>query len=396
MNKRSFQTRAVHAGERVKGADFTPVAAPIYPTVGYLYDSMDDTDAVLGGTRPGFVYTRYANPTTSAFEEAIANLENAEAAQAYGSGMAALHAAILGADAKAESTIVAALDLYGATFSLLRGLMSTLGMTIRLIDATDHHAVSDALTQTGSTLLLVETISNPLLKIADIPALAKIAHQHNAALLVDNTFASPYLYNPLKHGADYSIHSATKYIGGHGDVTAGVIATSFERKKKLFELGKMTGGILGPFEAWLALRGVKTLPLRMKAQCANAMQIAEWLTQHPRVAKVNYPGLESHKQHSLASQLFEGKGFGGMISFEIKDANKSAVFRFMEKLSLFLPATTLGDVYSLVLHPMTASHRSLTPEERAKVGIADGLVRISCGIESAEDLIGDLDQALGA
>jgi cystathionine gamma-synthase/methionine-gamma-lyase len=392
---KSFQTRAVHAGEHVQGVDFTPVTTPIYPTVGYVYESMDDTDAVLGSTRPGYVYTRYANPTTSAFENAVASLEGAEAAQAYGSGMAAIHAALLAAGARAGSTVVAALDLYGATFSLLRGLMTTLGVHIRLVDAVNLDAVESALKETGAVVVLVETISNPLLKIANVPALAKIAHAHNAALIVDNTFASPYLFNPLAHGADYAMHSATKYISGHGDVVAGVVATSLENKKKLFELNKLTGGILGPFEAWLALRGLKTLPLRVRTQCANALQAAEWLGKHPRIARVNYPGLKTHSQNALANELFGGKGFGGVLSFEIANADKAAAFRFMEKLQLCQTATTLGDIYSLVLHPATASHRSLTPAERAQIGITDGLVRLSCGIESAEDILGDLEQALG-
>jgi cystathionine gamma-synthase/methionine-gamma-lyase len=249
--------------------------------------------------------------------------------------------------------------------------------------------------ETKPVCLLVETISNPLLKVADVPALAALAHRFGALLLVDNTFASPYLFNPLKHGADFVIHSATKYLSGHGDVLAGVIATSAEHKTKLFELNKLVGGVLGPFEAWLALRGLKTLPLRVGQQCHNALHVAEWLHSHPRVKKVNYPGLTGHPQHSLAERLFEGKGFGGVLSFEIEGADKSQIYRFMEALNICLPATTLGDIYSLVLHPATSSHRSLTAEERARVGIPDGLVRLSAGIESADDILADLESALG-
>jgi cystathionine gamma-synthase/methionine-gamma-lyase len=241
--------------------------------------------------------------------------------------------------------------------------------------------------------LLVETISNPLLKVADVPALAALAHRYGASLLVDNTFASPYLFNPLKHGADFVIHSATKYLSGHGDVLAGVVATSAENKAKLFELNKLVGSVLGPFEAWLALRGLKTLPLRMEQQCRNAMRVAEWLCSHPRVRKVNYPGLADHPQHPLAKQLFGGKGYGGVLSFEIEDADQAKVFRFMEALTICLPATTLGDIYSLILHPATSSHRGLTPEERARIGIPDGLLRISTGIESVDDLLADLEGA---
>lgn len=394
LSDKSFQTRAVHAGERVPPADYTPVSSPIWPTVGYLYESMDDLDAVFDGTKRGQVYLRYSNPTVEAFESAIADLEVAEAAQAYGSGMAAIHASLLAAGVKSGTSVVAALDVYGATFSLLRSLFKSLGANVRMVNVTDHAEVEAALKETGAVVLYVESISNPLLKVADIPTLAGLAHRHGASLLVDNTFASPYLFNPLKHGTDFTIHSATKYISGHGDVLAGVVATSKENKNKLYELNKLVGGVLGPFEAWLALRGLKTLPLRMKQQCQNAQRVAEWLAKHPRVKKVNYPGLSDHPQHKLAKSLFDDKGYGGVLSFEIDKADKAQIYRFMESLTICLPATTLGDVYSLVLHPATSSHRSLTAEERARVGIPDGLVRLSAGIESAEDILSDLESAL--
>jgi cystathionine gamma-synthase/methionine-gamma-lyase len=394
ISVKSFQTRAVHAGERVPPADYRPVSTPIWPTVGYLYDSMDDLDAVFAGSKHGQIYLRYSNPTVEAFETAVADLEMAEAAQAYGSGMAAIHASLLAAGVKAGTSVVAALDVYGATFSLLRSLFDSLGVTVRMVNVTDHAEVETALKETGAVVLYVESISNPLLKVADIPALAGLAHRHGASLLVDNTFASPYLLNPIGHGTDFVIHSATKYLSGHGDVLAGVVATSKENKGKLFDLNKLVGGVLGPFEAWLALRGLKTLPLRMKQQCQNAQRIAEWLTKHPRISKVNYPGLAVHPQHELAKSLFEDKGYGGVLSFEIDGADKAQVYRFMESLTVCLPATTLGDVYSLVLHPATSSHRSLTAEERARVGIPDGLVRLSAGIESVEDILSDLESAL--
>ncbi len=368
--RKTFQTRAVHAGERSPTPDYTPVVTPIWPTVGY------------------------ATPTVSAFEAAVASLEGAEAAQAYSSGMAAIHASLLAAGAKAGGSVVAALDLYGATYTLLRSLLDSLGVNICMVDVSNLDEVEAALKETHPVLLLAETISNPLLKVANVPSLADLAHRHGASLLVDNTFASPYLFNPIQHGADYVMHSATKYLSGHGDVLAGVVATSAENKSRLYELNKLVGSVLGPFEAWLALRGLKTLPLRMGQQCKNARQVAEWLRSQPRVSKVNYPGLAGAPQHDLAERLFEGKGSGGVLSFEIKGADKSMVYRFMESLNLCLPATTLGDIYSLVLHPATSSHRGLTPEERARIGIPDGLVRLSAGIESAEDILADLESAL--
>jgi cystathionine gamma-synthase/methionine-gamma-lyase len=393
LSHRTFQTRAVHAGERMPAADYTPVATPIWPSVSYLYESMDDIDAVFAGAKQGYVYLRYTSPTVSAFEAAVASLEGAEAAQAYSSGMAAIHACLLAAGAKAGTSVVAALDLYGATYTLLRTLLDSLGVNARMVDVANLGEVENALEETHPVLLLVETISNPLLKVADVPSLAALAHRYEASLLVDNTFASPYLFNPLKEGADYVIHSATKYLSGHGDVLAGVVATSAQNKSKLFELNKLVGSVLGPFEAWLALRGLKTLPLRVHQQCDNALKVARWLTAQPRVAKVNYPGLVDHPQHDLASRLFEGKGNGGVLSFEIKDADKAGVYRFMESLTVCLPATTLGDIYSLILHPATSSHRGLTVEERMRIGIPDGLVRLSTGIESAEDILADLESA---
>ena len=396
LSHRSFQTRAVHAGERAPAADFTPVSTPIYPSVGYLYGSMDDVDAVFAGTKPGYVYSRYATPTVTAFEAAVASLEGAEAAQAYSSGMAAIHASLLAAGARDGTTVVAALDVYGATFTLISNLLASLGVNARMVDVSNLDEVEMAVDETHPALLFAETISNPLLKVADVPALAELAHRHGAALLVDNTFASPYLYNPLRNGADYVIHSVTKYLSGHGDVLGGVVATSLENKNRLFEQNKLIGSVLGPFEAWLALRGLKTLPLRMAQQCHNAQRVAEWLRSHPRVANVHHPSLPDHPQHELAERLFAGKGSGGVLSFAIKDADRAAVYRFMESLTLCLPATTLGDIYSLILHPATSSHRGLTPEERARIGIPDNLVRLSTGIESVEDILADLETALSS
>lgn len=394
LSSKTFQTRAVHAGERTPPPDYTPVATPIWPAVGYLYESMDDVDAVFDGSKQGYVYLRYASPTLTAFESAVASLEGAEAAQAYSSGMAAIHASLLAAGVKAGASVVAALDLYGATITLLRSLFDALGVNVRMVDVSDLEQVEAALKETRPVAMLAETISNPLLKVADAPSLADLAHRYGATLLVDNTFASPYLFNPLNHGADYVIHSATKYLSGHGDVLAGVVATSAENKRKLYELNKLVGSVLGPFEAWLALRGLKTLPLRMGQQCRNAQQVAERLRSHPRVSKVNYPGLPEHRQHELAERLFEGKGYGGVLSFEIEGADKAIMFRIMESLRVCLPATTLGDIYSLILHPATSSHRGLTAEERTRIGIPDGLVRLSTGIESAEDIMADLESAL--
>jgi cystathionine gamma-synthase/methionine-gamma-lyase len=363
---------------------------------------MDQLDAVFEGSRPGYIYARYGGPTVATFEAAVADLEGAEAAQAYSSGMAALHAALLAAGVRAGRSVVAAYDLYGATFTLLRTLLSELDVQVVYADVSDLNSVEMALRAYQPVALLIETVSNPLLKVADVPSLADLAHRHGVQLLVDNTFATPTLFNPLAHGADFVIHSATKYLAGHGDVLAGVVATSQVNRQKLFELNKLVGSVLGPFEAWLALRGLKTLSLRTRQQFDNALEISRWLSRHPRVKRVIYPGLPDHPQHALASRLFGGKGFGGVLSFEVDGDRRApasggperAAFRFMDALQLCLPAATLGDIYTEVLHPATASHRSLSAAERERIGITDDLVRLSAGIEAVEDIIADLDQAL--
>jgi cystathionine gamma-synthase/methionine-gamma-lyase len=394
LKDKSFSTRAVHAGEHTPPGDYTPVVNPIYATVGYLYDSTDDLDAIFGGTKAGYVYPRYGSPTLTTFEAAMADLEEGEAAIAFASGMAAVHAALLGAGVKAGSHVMAALDIYGATYSMANRLFRQLGATASFVDVADLGAVETALAEMKPAALIVETISNPLLKVADVPALAELARHYQTKLLVDNTFASPYLCRPLAYGVDYVIHSATKFLSGHGDVMAGVVVTSAENRQKLFELNIIIGGSLGPFEAWLARRGLKTLPLRVRQQCQNALDVARWLADHPKIAQVNYPGLAGHPQHDLARRLFGERGFGGVLSFEIAGADQPAVFRFLESIELCLSATTLGDIYSLIMHPATTSHRSLSAVERAQVGIKDSLLRLSVGIEDVNDIIADLERAL--
>jgi cystathionine gamma-synthase/methionine-gamma-lyase len=403
----SIYTIAVHAGERTAAtqpvsaaaAPFTPVVTPIYPSVGYTYEDTSDLDAVFAGTSDNPVYTRYGNPTLSALEAALAALEDGEAALAYSSGMAAIHAALLGAGARAGATVIAAQDIYGATYALLFRLLATQGVTPCFVDVCDLPAVEAAFASasTRPVALIAETVSNPLLKVADLPRLAEIAHAHDTVFIVDNTFATPVLVRPLTLGADYVVHSATKYLGGHGDVLGGAVITSAERRKELNEINKLLGANLGPQEAWLIHRGLKTLPLRVLRQCANALEIANWLKSHPRIERVNYPGLTSHPQHALAARMLndgDGAAFGAMVSFDIRDAGQADVFRFMEGLRLIQPATTLGDVYSLVLYPAMSSHRALDPETRHRIGIGDGLVRLSVGIEDPGDIIADLGAAL--
>lgn len=393
QGQQGFSTRAVHAGERPPRPDFVPTTTPIYPSSSFMYESLDDLDAVFGNERAGFVYSRYGNPTVQAMERALAALEGTAAAIGFGSGMAALHAAFLLAGLGPGARVVASRDLYGATYGLLHKLFRGLGAEPAFVDIADLAAVERALAG-GARALVFETVSNPLLRVADVPALARLARAVGALSICDNTFATPYLHRPAEHDVDLIVHSTTKYLGGHGDVTGGVICCDAPRRLELMEISKMVGGIAGPFDAWLVLRGLKTLPLRMRQHSQNAAAVAAHLAAHPRVSRVNYPGLPQHPQHALASRLLREGCFGGMLSFEIAGAGRAEVFRFMEALRLVLPATTLGDVYTLALYPSGTSHRALTPEQRAEVGIGEGLVRLSVGIEEVTDIIADLDAAL--
>lgn len=395
LQGKQFTTRAVHAGEGVSLAEINPVVTPIFPSVGYTFADSTELDAVIGEEKPGYVYSpRYANPTVAAFETAVANLEGAEAAIALPSGMAAIHLALLGVGVQAGNHIVVAADVYGATYSLVRDVFTKLGAVVHLVDVLDLDGVEQILEEVEVKAVLVETLSNPLMKVADLPRLVTITHKHGARLLVDNTFCSPYLCNPIQLGADMAIHSATKFIGGHGDVMAGVVATSAALKAEMARLNKLLGSSLGPFEAWLAHRGLKTLPLRMRQQCQNALHIATWLQSHPQIEQVNYAFLPSHPQFELMNRLSHGKGGGAVLSFVIKDAGRKEIFALLDALKLIKPATSLGDIYSLMLYPAISSHRSLTPAERHDLGIGDGLLRLSAGIEDVADIQADLAQAL--
>ncbi|MBC7261632.1 MAG: aminotransferase class I/II-fold pyridoxal phosphate-dependent enzyme, partial [Chloroflexi bacterium] len=310
--------------------------------------------------------------------------------------MAAVHLALLASWATVGKTVLMAQDLYGGTHSLLTQIFPAQGVHVHTVDMTDLDAVSKAIAETKPTALFVETISNPLLKVVDIPALAKLAHDAGAQLIVDNTFATPCLYRPALHGADYVVYSATKYLSGHGDAMGGLVAASAERCQSIREKRKLLGNILGPNEAWLILRGLKTLVLRMRQHSLNANLVARFLQSHPRVSQVFYPSLPTHPQFTLSRRLFPCNLFGGMVSFRIKGADQEKVFRFMNALRVVVPATSLGDIYSLVLYPAHSSHRWLSEEEKQRQGITPDLVRLSVGIEEAQDIIADLAQALDA
>lgn len=394
MTTWKLATRAVHAGERAPRPTFIPVATPVYNSVAYVYPDMELLDQAFDDPTCGFVYSRHGNPTCAAFEAAAAALEGGEAAVSFASGMAAIHAALLAAGARAGESVLAARDLYGATTALLSRFFVAQGVEVHFADFTDISTVRRMLNAVRPRVLLLETVSNPLLRLADIGRIAELAHSVGAAVIVDNTFATPCLVRPLELGADYVVHSATKYLSGHGDVLAGVVVSGAANCAALRDVAKTVGGVLGPNEAYLALRGLKTLPLRMERQCKTAAWIAAWLEAHPKVARVYYPGLRTHPQHDLAKSLLSGGLYGAIVSFEIAGAGRRRVFQFLQALELCIPATTLGDLYTEALYPAHSSHRALTSEQRKAIGIGDNLVRISVGIEDPEDIIADLRQAL--
>lgn len=392
-----FDTLAVHAG----GPAFTidgahPTAPPLVPASSYWYDSADQLDRVLGDLEPGYSYARYASPTVVAFEEAVAALEGAPAAVAFASGMAAIHAAIRHFAPGSEAVVFASNDCYGGTFTLLGSTLSGEGLNVRFVDVFDLEVLARRIEAEQPTALLVEVISNPLERVADVHAIAELCKAHHVSLIVDSTFTTPCLIQPLALGAACVIHSATKYLGGHGDVTGGVVACASEQQAAaLRNWRKYTGAVLGVLEAYLCVRGIRTLSLRMARQCANAAAVAEALARDGRIARVSYPGLAGSPDHAAAARLFPEGLYGAMLAFGIEGADKPAVMRFMERLKLVRAAPTLGDCFSLVLYPVIASHRGLTPEERRARGIDDNVVRFSAGLEHPEDLIADFDQALG-
>lgn len=392
-----IDTQLVHAGERQAAPSGTPVSTPIYTTATYTYDSMVEVDQVFSGEKPGYIYTRYGNPTVAALEDALTTLEGGAGACAYASGMAALHAAIFASELAPGSSILASQDLYGSTLNLLYTVFGSFGIKIVTADYDDLKSLAEKARETQPRVMVAETISNPLLKVCDVDACAEVARAAGARLIVDNTFASPYLCRPLEHGADMVIHSATKYLGGHADAMGGLaVARETADLAALVGTMKLVGGVLGVWNAHEIMRGLKTLAIRMERQCENALRLAEHLAGHPRILRVHYPGLAARESQETIRRMLRAPHAGALVSIELKDNTREGAFRFMDALRLCVRSTSLGDVFTSVLHPATASHRDVAPAKRQKLGISDGLVRISVGIESVKDIIDDIAQALEA
>jgi cystathionine beta-lyase/cystathionine gamma-synthase len=389
-------TRAVHAGERGPKPNFTPVSTPIYRSAAYMYDEIAELDAVFAGEQSGYVYARYGNPTITALEEAIRDLEGGEVAVTTASGMAAVHLALLAAGVGAGERVVAARDLYGATFTLLMNVMGTLGVETTFVDTTDTEATTAAIAATKPRAVLIEAMSNPLLRITDVPAVARAAHAVGARVVLDGTFTPPPMLSGFTHGADFIVHSLTKYLNGHADTLAGVVIGRGDDAHNLVPLVRTLGPNLAANEAYMVLRGLKTLSLRLRRQMLNARLIARALERDPRIARVVYPGLVSHPQFETARRLFKPGWAGGMVTFELAGATQADMMRFMDALTLCVPATSLGDVYTLITCPAMTSHREVAPKQRERMGITPGLLRLSAGIEHPRDIIGDLMRALDA
>ncbi|MCP4633865.1 MAG: aminotransferase class I/II-fold pyridoxal phosphate-dependent enzyme [candidate division Zixibacteria bacterium] len=383
-----YETLVVHGDHKLDEAT-GGIAPPIHPSSTFAFKNADQGAEFFKDPTAGFIYTRIGNPTTHLLCDKIAALEGYSHALTFSSGLASIYAVFI-AYAGAGDSIVISDTIYGGTNGMIRNTMSTSGIDFRWVDCTDLSEVEAAIDKT-TKLIFIETPANPTLKIIDIEAISKIAKKHNILSVVDNTFQTPYLQKPREFGTDIVMHSATKYLGGHGDLVAGLITFDEQYFDKLFHVLVDTGGILSPFNAWILLRGIKTLHVRMDRHCENARKVAEFLEGHPAIDRVWYPGLKSHPQYELGQKQMTGDG--GMISFDLK-GGKNAGRTVMDSVHVCTLAVSLGDVDTLIQHPASMTHCSYSEKDLLETGITPGLVRLSVGLEHVDDIIDDLKQAL--
>jgi cystathionine gamma-synthase/methionine-gamma-lyase len=389
-----LESKTVHWADRRKAGNFIPVTTPIYTAASYVYESMDQLDRVFGLEEPGPSYARYDNPTRNALEELVRELEGGAGAVACASGMSSLHLALLAALADRPKRVVAANVLYGATTSMLMNIFGPLGVDPEFVDICDLSAVERAVTGAKTGAVVMETIANPLLRVGALDKIGEIARGAGVPLIVDNTFPTPLLIRPMEFGANMVVHSATKYLAGHGDVLGGVVVADKEYYDPIRALSRTLGFVMSPFESYLTMRGIKTLALRVERQNANACKVAQWLAAQPRVERVHFTGDPKHPDAATVARLFPKGQTGALVAFELRDARRDEVFRFMEKLKMVVRATSLGDVHTMILYPAMSSHRDVSPKQRERMGIRENLVRMSVGIEAVEDILEDLAQAL--
>lgn len=387
------ETRAARALEGVPPTASRPAVAPVYRAAVYTFAGLEELEGVYRGRRPGYVYARQGNPNVAALEEAVAALEGAEAGAAGASGLGIILAVVLSL-ARAGDTVVAAGELYGGTVRLLAGELADLGVRTRFVNPEDAEAVAAALAGPGVRLLLAETVTNPLCRVVDVPALARLARAAGVPLVVDNTFLSPALFRPLEHGAAVVVHSGSKFLGGHADLIAGVAAGPAALMARVREKVAALGLSLDPFAAWLLVRGLQTLYLRVPRQAEHAAALAAFLAGHPAVERVYYAGLPGDPHHGRARRLLP-RGPGPVLAFALR-GGRTAAARFFRALRLVRLAPSLGDVMTSVSHPASTSHRHLAPAERRRRGIHGGVVRLSAGIEDPADLMEDLGRGLAA
>ncbi|EHI79026.1 hypothetical protein HMPREF9093_00731 [Fusobacterium sp. oral taxon 370 str. F0437] len=390
MKKLGLGTTAIHAGT-LKNL-YGTLAMPIYQTSTFIFDSAEQGGRRFALEEAGYIYTRLGNPTTTTLENKIAALEEGEAGIAMSSGMGAI-SSTLWTVLKAGDHVVTDKTLYGCTFALMNHGLTRFGVEVTFVDTSNLEEVKNAMKE-NTRVVYLETPANPNLKIVDLEGVCKVAHTNpNTLVIVDNTFATPYMQKPLKLGVDIVVHSATKYLNGHGDVIAGLVVTKQELADQIRFVGlkDMTGAVLGPQEAYYIIRGLKTFEIRMERHCKNARAIADFLNKHPKIEKVYYPGLESHPGYEIAKKQM--KDFGAMISFELKGGFEAGKI-LLNNLKLCSLAVSLGDTESLIQHPASMTHSPYTKEEREAAGITDGLVRLSVGLENVEDIIADLEQGL--
>ncbi len=387
------QTRLVHAGDRRKLGRYTPVSTPIFASSSFFYDTTEELADVFSDGSEGHTYARMGSATTDGLEDLVASLEGGHCCFATASGMGAVHLAIMAGLIDRRQAIVAANVLYGGTLELLRSVLPRSGIEVRYCDFCDLEALERAVAEVRPAVLVTETLSNPCLRVADLDRVRQIATEHGALMLVDNTF-TPLLIRPFDHGADMVIHSATKYLAGHGDVLAGAVVAPPEHEETLRHTHHCLGGTVGPFEAFLVMRGIKTLALRMRQHCSNARKVFEALGDHPAVERLVYPGDPLHPDAATVAALMPEGQSGGAIGIDVRGGIPGA-YRFLDRLRLVKTSASIGDLTTLGLHPATATHRTLSQEEREAIGVTDGLVRLSVGGEHIDDILADLRQALG-
>lgn len=388
-NVNNIETQAIHAG-RINDEQFGSLATPLYQTSTFIFDSAEQGGARFAGDEQGYIYSRLGNPTTRQLEQRVAAMEGMDDAAATATGMAAVSSALL-ANLQMGDHLIASKALYGCSYALVNHQLARFGIEVSFVDMTDHRAVEAAL-QENTKLIFLETPINPNLVVIDLEFIGQFAKKHGLISVVDNTFLTPVLQQPGKFGIDIVIHSATKYLNGHGDVVAGIVCGSFDMIANIkMTVLKDIGGTISPHDAWLIMRGIKTLPVRMERHCKNAQAIAEYLEAHSQVKQVFYPGLKSHQGHKFIGKQMAMAG--GVIAFEL-DGSLQDGKHFINQMKLFSIAVSLGDCESLIQHPASMTHSPYEPEERAAAGISDTLIRISVGLENVDDLIGDLKQGL--